>query len=95
MLFKLFESLYSISFLPTLNQQKLLFRRTDIMGNTKIDRKSLNKRKDELVKEIKKLDKLKEKGEISEEEYQEKRYVIERELVEIMDRLTQLGFLSR
>ncbi len=65
------------------------------MGNTKIDRKSLNKRKDELVKEIKKLDKLKEKGEISEEEYQEKRYVIERELVEIMDRLTQLGFLSR
>ena len=65
------------------------------MGNAKIDRKSLNKRKDELVKEIKKLDKLKEKGEISEEEYQEKRYVIERELVEIMDRLTQLGFLSR
>lgn len=53
----------------------------------------LQQRKTTLIQQIKNLDKEKEKGNINPEEYKNKKREIERELVEIMDRLTQLAFL--
>lgn len=45
------------------------------------------------VKDLKNLEKKYENGEISEEEYEEKKNVIERSLVELMDRLSQMKFI--
>ena len=45
------------------------------------------------VKDLKNLKQKYENGEISEIEYEEKRIVIERNLVEIMDRLSQMKFI--
>ncbi len=53
----------------------------------------LQQRKTTLIQQIKNLDKEKEEGNINPEEYKTKKREIERELVEIMDRLTQLAFL--
>jgi len=53
----------------------------------------LQQRKTTLIQQIKNLDKEKEEGNINPEEYKNKKREIERELVEIMDRLTQLAFL--
>lgn len=55
--------------------------------------KSLEKQRDALVKELKALEERRKKGDLSEEEYKEKRHKIERSLVEIMDRLAQAKFL--
>ncbi|MHA1144918.1 MAG: hypothetical protein ACTSRW_09300 [Candidatus Helarchaeota archaeon] len=57
------------------------------------DFKSLNKRKKELVKEIKLLEK--KKTAIKNEEYEKKRHDLERELVEVCDRLVQYGFVLK
>ncbi len=53
----------------------------------------LTKEKDRLVEELLSLKAKYEKGEISKEEYEEKRREIERKIVEVMDRLVQLGFI--
>jgi len=57
--------------------------------------KALMRRKKEIEKELGKLNGLKEEGRISEEEYEERRKNLEREFVEIMDRLVQIRFLMR
>lgn len=53
----------------------------------------LTREKDRLVDELLSLKDSYEKGEISKEEYEEKRRKIERKIVEVMDRLVQLGFI--
>lgn len=55
--------------------------------------KALERRQKELVKELEELIKKKERGEISEEEFNAQRVRLEREYVEVMDRLTQLRFI--
>jgi uncharacterized membrane protein len=57
-------------------------------------KKDLEKQADKLVDEIKKLDERHKKGEFDENTYKEKRREIEREIVEVMDRLAQMRFLS-
>jgi len=54
----------------------------------------LKKRKEELERELEELVKMREKGEISEEEYEKRRRAIEREFVEIMDRLVQMRYIT-
>ena len=54
---------------------------------------SLQNELEVFVKDLKNLEKKHEKGEISEEEYEEKKNVIERSLVELMDRLSQMKFI--
>jgi len=56
--------------------------------------KDLEEQRDKLVEEIKKLDEKHKKGEIDEDAYKEKRHKIERAIVEVMDRLAQMRFLS-
>jgi chromosome segregation ATPase len=56
---------------------------------------TLDKRKQALIEQLKELNLKVEKNEISLEEYEPKKREIERELVEIMDRLTQLNFLLK
>ncbi len=53
----------------------------------------LTKERDKLVEELLSLKDKYEKREISKEEYEEKRREVERKIVEIMDRLVQLGFI--
>ncbi|MCC6064435.1 MAG: hypothetical protein LM576_00495 [Thermofilum sp.] len=55
--------------------------------------KALEKRQKELVKELEELIKKRERGEISEEEFYAQKTRLEREYVEVMDRLTQLRFI--
>ncbi|MBS7656570.1 MAG: hypothetical protein QXI71_06105 [Candidatus Bathyarchaeia archaeon] len=57
-------------------------------------KKELQKQADKLVEELKKLDERRKKGELNEDAYKEKRREIEREIVEVMDRLAQMQFLS-
>jgi len=54
----------------------------------------LLKRKKELEKELEVLLKRKEKGEISEEEFSKQKRNIEKEYIEIMDRIAQLKYLA-
>jgi len=63
------------------------------LGEMKRTKADLERAKEALLKELERLEELKAKGEISEEEYAKKRGDIERKLVEIMDRLAQLKFL--
>ena len=56
--------------------------------------KDLEKQRDSLVEELKKLEKKRESGEINEETYKKKRHETERAIVEVMDRLAQMKFLS-
>jgi flagellar hook-associated protein FlgK len=56
--------------------------------------KDLEKQRDELVDELKKLEERRKKGEFDENTYKEKRREIERAIVEVMDRLAQMRFLS-
>lgn len=63
------------------------------VGEIKGRMKELERRRDDLLNEFKELEKKSESGEVSEEEYKERRHTIERELVEIMDRLIQMGFI--
>lgn len=55
--------------------------------------KDLEKRRDSLLNDLKALEEQFKKGEIGEDEYNEKRRTIERALVEVMDRLAQARFL--
>ncbi|MEM1508150.1 MAG: hypothetical protein QW294_01715 [Candidatus Bathyarchaeia archaeon] len=55
--------------------------------------KSLEKQRDQLLKELKSLDENYKKGKINEETYKAKRHEIERAIVEVMDRLAQMRFL--
>jgi len=56
--------------------------------------KDLEKQRDKLVEELKNLEKRRESGEIDEDEYKKKRHDAERAVVEVMDRLAQMKFLS-
>ena len=55
--------------------------------------KSLEKEQEALVNELKNLEKRFGKNEISEDEYKEKRNVIERSIIVTMDRLAQIRFV--
>jgi len=57
-------------------------------------KKDLERQRDRLVDEIKKLEERRKNGEFDEAAYKEKRREIEREIVEVMDRLAQMNFLS-
>ena len=56
--------------------------------------KDLEMQRDRLLDELKSLDKKHEKGEVDEETYKKERHKIERSIVEVMDRLAQMRFLS-
>jgi hypothetical protein len=56
--------------------------------------RDLEKQRDNLVDELKKLEERRKKGEFDENTYKEKRREIERAIVETMDRLAQMRFLS-
>lgn len=56
--------------------------------------KDLKKQSDKLVEELKNLDKKFKNGLVDENEYNLKKHKIEREIVEVMDRLAQMRFLS-
>jgi len=56
--------------------------------------KDLQKQADKLVDELKKLEERRKKGEFDENTYKEKRREIERNIVEVMDRLAQMQFLA-
>jgi len=56
--------------------------------------KDLQKQADKLVDELKKLEERRKKGELDENTYKEKRREIERNIVEVMDRLAQMQFLA-
>ncbi|MHA1229878.1 MAG: hypothetical protein ACTSRP_01110 [Candidatus Helarchaeota archaeon] len=64
------------------------------MKSLKDTRKKLEKEKKELIELYKKLEEDFKKGRIELEYYNNKKREIERQLVEIMDRLTQINFLS-
>jgi len=56
--------------------------------------KVLKKRKQELEKEFEKIRKKVEKGELTKEEYEDRRKKLEREYVEVMDRIVQMSYIS-
>ena len=56
--------------------------------------KDLEMQRDKLLDELKSLDEKHKKGEIDEETYKKERHRIERNIVEVMDRLAQMRFLS-
>jgi len=56
--------------------------------------KDLEMQRDRLLDELKSLDKKHEKGEVDEDTYKKERHRIERNIVEVMDRLAQMRFLS-
>ena len=56
--------------------------------------KDLEKQREKLVEELKDLEKRRERGEIDEDECKKKRHDAERAVVEVMDRLAQMKFLS-
>lgn len=55
--------------------------------------KDLERQRDQLLKELKKLDEEYKSGKIDEESYKARRHNIERAIVEVMDRLAQMRFL--
>ncbi|MCS7120369.1 MAG: hypothetical protein RMJ07_01700 [Nitrososphaerota archaeon] len=67
-----------------------MFHVEDIAGKTK----DLERQRDKLVDELKNLEERRKKGELSEEAYKEKRRELERQIVEVMDRLAQMRFFS-
>ncbi|MEM2240010.1 MAG: hypothetical protein QXL27_06860 [Candidatus Bathyarchaeia archaeon] len=64
-------------------------------GDKNVEReyRRLLKERDRLVDELQKLKKRYESGELDEEAYKRSRYDVERQIVEVMDRITQLKFL--
>ena len=64
-------------------------------GDKRVEKeyRRLLKERDRLVEELRDLKKRYEKGEMDEETYQRNRYDLERRIVEVMDRITQLKFL--
>ncbi len=57
--------------------------------------KELQNRKKSLIQQLKELNKKEQDKMVSEEEYLHEKMEIERELVEIMDRLTQLNYIFK
>jgi len=55
--------------------------------------KELLRKKEELEKEMEILNKKKNKKQITDEEYQKERKKIEREFIEVMDRLAQMRYI--
>lgn len=55
--------------------------------------KELEARRDQLVDELKELGGQRDRKEITDDEYASRRYGIEREIVEVMDRLAQMRYL--
>jgi len=55
--------------------------------------KDLEKQRDRLVEELKKLEEDRKNGKVDEGTYKEKRREIERAIVETMDRLAQMQFM--
>jgi uncharacterized membrane protein len=55
--------------------------------------KNLEKQRDQLLKDLKKLNEDYRKGKVDENTYKAKRHDIERAIVEVMDRLAQMRFL--
>ncbi|MBS7634375.1 hypothetical protein KEJ34_02605 [Candidatus Bathyarchaeota archaeon] len=55
--------------------------------------KNLERQRDQLLKDLKKLDEDYKKGRVDENTYKAKRHDIERAIVEVMDRLAQMRFL--
>ncbi len=55
--------------------------------------RALEKRRKELENELMELVRRRERGEIGEEEFQEAKLRLEREFIEVMDRLAQLRFI--
>ncbi len=71
----------------------------NVMGIADIDEikkyvQKLKQRKKEIEEEFIKLLNLKKEGKIKEEEYKEKRRKLEREYVEVMDRLAQMRYFT-
>jgi len=56
--------------------------------------KDLERQRDKLLDDLKKLEEKHRKSEVDETFYKEERHKIERGLVEVMDRLAQMRFLS-
>ena len=56
--------------------------------------KDLEMQRDRLLDELKSLDEKHKKGEVDEDKYKKERHRIERSIVEVMDRLAQMRFLS-
>ncbi len=54
----------------------------------------LNRKREELTQKLEELQRQHEKGLISDEEYANESKKIQRELVEVMDRIVQMEFLS-
>ncbi|MCS7113066.1 MAG: hypothetical protein RMJ00_06460 [Nitrososphaerota archaeon] len=54
----------------------------------------LEEEKERIIEEFKKLEEKRRDGVISEDEYREKRYRLERRAVEVMDRIAQLRFMA-
>lgn len=54
----------------------------------------LEEEKERIIEEFKKLEEKRRDGAISEDEYREKRYRLERRAVEVMDRIAQLRFMA-
>jgi chromosome segregation ATPase len=65
------------------------------MKNEKQMMQALQKRKQELVLKLKELNARKPEDETSMDAYEQEKNEIERELVEIMDRLTQLSYIFK
>lgn len=54
----------------------------------------LEREKERIIEEFKRLEEKLRGGVISEEEYREERYKLERKAVEVMDRIAQLRFMA-
>lgn len=55
--------------------------------------KNLEKQRDQLLEELKRLEEEYKRGGMDEETYKNRRHKIERAIVEVMDRLAQMNFL--
>jgi len=54
----------------------------------------LEREKDRIIEEFRKLEERRNSGAISEDEYRKERYRLERRAVEVMDRIAQLRFMA-
>jgi chromosome segregation ATPase len=54
----------------------------------------LEREKERIIEEFKRLEEKRRGGVVSEEEYREERYKLERRAVEVMDRIAQLRFMA-
>lgn len=68
-------------------------RKVDKMKDAQEYLKELLRKKEELEKEMEILNKKKNKKQITDEEYQKERKKIEREFIEVMDRLAQMRYI--